>query len=110
MEGVETMDEEPQETSIPGSQLMVKDNSESYCFFTIAVMNFGTGTMEGVETMDEELEDNVVDEMSRLTGGPSDLTGRSTWLMGDTWMRQVYNVFDVDNNRYGIAKLKEPEN
>jgi len=99
-----------QETSIPGSQLMVKDNSESYCFFTIAVMNFGTGNMEGVETMDEELEDNVVDEMSRLSGGPSDLTGRSTWLMGDTWMRQVYNLFDFDNNRYGIAKLKEPEN
>merc|ERR1711982_154992 len=94
-----------QEVNVPGPQLKIEDNSGAYCFFSVATMKFGEENMEGAGTMDAELEESVVEEMSRLSGGigPS---GAATWLLGDTFMRQMYNVFDYDNRRYGIAELK----
>lgn len=95
--------------TIPGEQLMVKDESGQYCFFTVAKMQFGATS--DVDTLDEELEEKVVDEMKNLAGAPSgpipaNLIG-NTWLVGDTFLRTVYTIYDYDNKKMGFAKLKK---
>jgi len=95
------------EVKIEGSQLKIQDDSKQYCFFTVATMMFGSAHEEG-ESVEDELEEEVIDQMSRLVGeGLPIPPGYSTWLLGDTYMRQVYNVFDFDNQSYGVAALKQ---
>jgi hypothetical protein len=31
----------------------------------------------------------------------------NTWLMGDTYLRQFYSIYDYDNKKFGIADLKK---
>lgn len=95
--------------TIPGDQLMVKDDSGMYCFFTVAVMQFGGSSQ--VDTLDEDLEEKVVDEMKHLADAPTspipaNLAGK-TWLVGDTFLRTVYTIYDYDNEKMGFAKLKQ---
>jgi len=95
------------EVNIEGSKLMIQDDSKQYCFFTVANMMFGGAQEEG-DSVEEELEEEVVDQMSRLVGeGLPIPPGYITWLLGDTYMREVYNIFDYDNKKYGIAALKQ---
>lgn len=74
---------------IPGEKLMVKDDSEKFCFFTIAVMQFAANSES--DTLDEELEEKVVDEINNLVGPkptspiPKEFSG-NTWLMGDVFL------------------------
>ncbi|EJK62055.1 hypothetical protein THAOC_17352 [Thalassiosira oceanica] len=97
------------EVKIEGSKLMIQDNSKQFCFFTVATMMFGFGSaQEEGESVEEEMEEEVIDQMSRLAGeGLPIPAGYHPWLLGDTYMRQVYNVFDYDNQKYGIAVLKQ---
>lgn len=95
------------EVKIEGSQLKIQDDSKQYCFFTVSTMMFGSAQEEG-ESVEEEMEEEVIDQMSRLVGeGLPIPAGYDAWLLGDTYMRQVYNVFDFDNKKYGIAALKQ---
>jgi len=95
------------EVNIEGSKLMIQDDSKQYCFFTVANMMFGGAQEEG-DSVEEELEEEVIDQMSRLVGeGLPIPPGYITWLLGDTYMREVYNIFDYDNKKYGIAALKQ---
>ncbi|EJK61722.1 hypothetical protein THAOC_17741, partial [Thalassiosira oceanica] len=95
------------EVKIEGSQLKIQDDSKQYCFFTVSTMMFGSAKEEG-ESVEEEMEEEVIDQMSRLVGeGLPIPAGYDAWLLGDTYMRQVYNVFDFDNKKYGIATLKQ---
>lgn len=95
------------EVNIEGSKLMIQDDSKQYCFFTVANMMFGGAQEEG-DSVEEELEEEVIDQMSRLVGeGLPIPPGYNTWLLGDTYMREVYNIFDYDNKKYGIAALKQ---
>ena len=95
------------EVKIEGSKLMVQDDSKQYCFFTVAPMMFGRAHEEG-ESVEEDMEEEVIDRMSRLVGeGLPVPPGYHTWLLGDTFMRPVYNIFDYDNKKYGIAALKQ---
>ena len=95
------------EVKIEGSKLMVQDDSKQYCFFTVAPMMFGRAHEEG-ESVEEDMEEEVIDRMSRLAGeGLPIPLGYHTWLLGDTFMRPVYNIFDYDNKKYGIAALKQ---
>jgi cathepsin D len=88
---------------IPGEELMIADDSGSYCFFTISSMNFGTMEQGG------DLGDEVVEQITRLTGaGAGELPvpdGVDTWLLGDTLLRKVYTVYDFDNEKFGFADL-----
>lgn len=93
--------------NIPGSELMVKDDSGTYCFLSIAMMNFAEEGMDA-DNLDTELDESVVDEMNRLVGDPSSPipAGFSTWLMGDTFLRKVYTIFDYGEQKIGYATLK----
>ena len=87
----------------------VRDDSGMYCFFTIAVMQFGGSSQ--VDTLDEDLEETVVDEMKHLADAstspiPANLAGK-TWLVGDTFLRTVYTIYDYDGEKMGFAKLKQ---
>ncbi len=33
----------------------------------------------------------------------TDLNGQSIWILGDYFMRRFYSVFDMQNNRIGLA-------
>jgi hypothetical protein len=95
---------------VPGDTLMIKDDSGKYCFLGIAIMQFAAEDAEGMDTLDAELEEQVVREMMDVAGQPvspvpSNLQG-NTWLMGDSFLRQVYSVYDYDNKRFGMADLK----
>ncbi len=100
--------------SIPGAQLVVKDDSGKYCFFTVAIMQFAGSS--DVDTLDEELEESVVHEMRDLAGGPGATTSPipmeyrgNTWLMGDSFLRMIYTIYDYDNEKFGMATLKTSE-
>ena len=107
--------------TIPGSDLMVKDDSGKYCFFTVAIMQFGAEEIEQVNTLDEELEEQVVEEIKHLTGAPGQNPGQKpsgppsppipaeyagkVFLMGDVFLRKSYTVWDYEGKRFGMAKL-----
>ena len=99
--------------NIPGDELVVQDDSGSYCFFTVAIMQFAGSS--DVDTLDEELEESVVHEMRDLAGPmgstspiPAEYHG-NTWLMGDTFLRKQYTIYDYDNKKFGMADLKTSE-
>jgi hypothetical protein len=92
---------------IPGSDLMVKDDSGTYCFYSVATMNFSVD-MNEVATLDEELADGVIGQMNSFVG-ESALPipdGYDVWLIGDTFLRKVYTIYDYGQNKFGYAKLK----
>jgi len=97
------------EYNIPGSSLMIQDDSGQYCFFVVAVMQFAAEE-SGVDTLDSQLEEEVVEEVSSLAGQPTnpipfEYSGK-TWLMGDIFLRQYYTIWDHDNKKFGMAELK----
>eukprot|EP00584_Thalassiosira_punctigera_P005285 CAMPEP_0172539184 /NCGR_PEP_ID=MMETSP1067-20121228/10441_1 /TAXON_ID=265564 ORGANISM="Thalassiosira punctigera, Strain Tpunct2005C2" /NCGR_SAMPLE_ID=MMETSP1067 /ASSEMBLY_ACC=CAM_ASM_000444 /LENGTH=445 /DNA_ID=CAMNT_0013324829 /DNA_START=87 /DNA_END=1424 /DNA_ORIENTATION=- len=96
--------------NIPGDNLMITDDSNKYCFFAVAIMKFAVSSE--VDTLDEELEEKVMDEIKNLAGeaGQSPIPSEykhNTWLMGDSFLRQQYNIFDYDNEQFGLAELRE---
>ena len=96
---------------ITGDQLVVKDDSGEYCFFTVAIMAFA-GDSE-VDTLDADLEEQVVEEMRKIHKEPSspippEFAG-NTWLVGDIFLRTIYSIYDMDEKRFGMAELKTKE-
>mmetsp|Transcript_8309 Transcript_8309/g.18615 ORF Transcript_8309/g.18615 Transcript_8309/m.18615 type:complete len:439 (+) Transcript_8309:97-1413(+) len=94
---------------IPGDKLLIKDDSGKYCFMGMAVMQFAEDSE--VDTLGEELEEKVVGEMKNLAGAPvtpvpPQYQG-NTWLMGDSFLRQFYSIYDYTNKKFGMADLKE---
>jgi hypothetical protein len=96
--------------AIDGKQLVVKDDSGKYCFFGVAIMNIGEEIK--VATEDEVLlDERVLGEIQNLVGTssmpmPSKFHGM-TWLLGDTYLRQIYSIWDYENRKFGIADLKQ---
>lgn len=94
--------------TVPGSDLVIKDDSGQYCFFSVATMNFGAANMDEVTTLDEELADPVIDQMNKFVGESSMPipAGYDAWLVGDTFLRKVYTIYDYGQNKFGYAHLK----
>jgi len=94
---------------ITGDKLLVKDDSGQYCFLGLAIMQFA-GSSE-IDTLGEELEEKVVGEMKNLAGAPVNPVPLqyqgNTWLMGDSYLRQFYSIYDYTNKKFGLADLKE---
>lgn len=97
--------------NIPGSTLLIKDDSGQYCFFAVAIMQFAEDSE--VDTLDEELEDKVVDEIEHIAGAPTSPIppkfAGNTWLMGDSFLRTTYTIWDYDKKKFGLAQLKGKE-
>jgi hypothetical protein len=104
---------------IPGEDLVIKDDSGMYCFFSVSIMQYGSASGQGdagIDTLDGELEEEVVEEMKRsIVGGrggggaepiPFEYAG-NTWLMGDSFLRQFYSIYDYENQKFGLADLKK---
>lgn len=94
--------------TIPGSDLILKDDSGAYCFYSIATMNVDFANMDEVATLDEELADGVMQQMNKFVGESAIPipTGYDAWLVGDTFLRKVYTIYDYGKNKFGYAKLK----
>lgn len=95
--------------TIPGEALTIKDSSGRYCFLGISIMNFGEENEATQATLAEELAEDVVEEVNRLVGATAESpipSGYDVWLVGDTFLRQIYTIFDYGNKRIGYAKLK----
>ena len=105
--------------SIPGEDLVIKDDSGMYCFFSVSIMQYGSvsgGGSAGTNTLDGDLEQEVVEGIKRsIVGGrggggvepiPFEYTG-NTWLMGDSFLRQFYSIYDYENQKFGLADLKK---
>lgn len=93
--------------TIDGQQLVVKDDSGKYCFFGVAIMNIGEEVKIGNE--DElVLEERVLGSLDGRFSMPipSKFHGK-TWLVGDTYLRQIYSIWDYENKKFGIADLKQ---
>lgn len=93
---------------IPGKDLVMKDITGSRCFLAISMMMFGEEnedeSMLDVETFDQELNLGV-EELVGASQIPIP-AGTSAWLMGDRFMMQQYNVFDVEKKQMCFAELK----
>jgi hypothetical protein len=94
--------------TIPGSDLVLRDDSGNYCFFTVAIMNFGEAAFDRVATLNEDLSDGVIDQVNRFVGSSAlpVPAGYDIWLVGDTFLRKVYTVYDYGANKFGYGKLK----
>ncbi|EED90965.1 predicted protein [Thalassiosira pseudonana CCMP1335] len=86
---------------LPQVQLFLID-----CDTTVPDLEFTIGGM-AINIPGSELM-SVVDQMNRLVGDPSSPipAGFSTWLMGDTFLRKVYTIFDYGEQKIGYATLK----
>ena len=97
--------------NIPGDTLMVKDNTGAYCFFSVAIMQFGDEDVEQIDAFDGNLEEGVVDQIKQLAGGPTSpippqFSG-NVWLVGDYFLRHWYTIYDYENKNFGLAELKK---
>ena len=94
--------------TVPGSDLVLKDDDGRYCFFTVSTMNFGAADTSDVATLNVELGDEIIQQMNNFVG-ESALpipAGYDAWLIGDTFLRKVYTIYDFGNKKFGYAKLK----
>jgi hypothetical protein len=92
--------------NVPGNKLMIMDKTKQFCFFSVAIMMFGGEA----STEDQMLEEEVAREMLDAPGTPTSpippqYSGQ-TWLIGDNFLRTIYSLYDYDEKRFGIAKLK----
>jgi len=99
---------------VPGKDLTMKDVTGTHCFLGISMMMFGEEdeeSMADVETLDEEVDLGITEDIEKLVGvGESKIpipAGTTAWLVGDKFMMQQYNVFDVENKQICFAELKE---
>ena len=93
---------------VPGDALKIKDDSGNYCFFSVAIMKFAADSE--IDTTDEVLEERVVGEIRTIAGVVSPIPEEfqhNTWLMGDVFLRRQYSIFDYENERFGLAELKD---
>jgi len=94
---------------VPGKDLTMKDATGTRCFLAISIMMFGEEneeeSMADVETLDQEIDLGVENLV-----GASQIpipAGTTAWLVGDRFMMQQYNVFDVEKKQMCFAELKE---
>lgn len=90
---------------VPGKDLVLKDATGKYCFLAVSMMMFGEES--DLDTFDQVLEEGFVGDIESLAGVsslpiPAGLEG---WLLGDRFMMQQYNVFDVENKQMCFAEL-----
>mmetsp|Transcript_25018 Transcript_25018/g.51673 ORF Transcript_25018/g.51673 Transcript_25018/m.51673 type:complete len:482 (+) Transcript_25018:151-1596(+) len=114
------------EYTIPGTELMIQDDSGMYCFLSLAMMDFGEGIADaeldtdqeqeqGERIMNEEEEqvvaEEVVQDIKTKTIGDKPVTpipsGYDIWLVGDLFLRHTYTIFDFGEERVGFATLKK---
>jgi hypothetical protein len=69
---------------VPGEDLVLRDGSGFFCFFGVAIMGMRVGAGDGPV--------------------PFQYVG-NTWVVGDTFLRQYYTIYDYDNERFGLADL-----
>lgn len=98
---------------VPGKDLIMKDLTGTRCFLAVSMMMFGEAeedeSMVDVETLDEGLEFGVAEDFESLLG-VSKLpipAGTIAWLVGDRFMMQQYNVFDVEKKQMCFAELAD---
>lgn len=76
--------------TIPGSELVLVLD-EGLCASTLGMMDLG---VEGAIANDASETEGVMQ------------VDTDVWLLGDTFMRQYYFIFDYENERVGVADLK----
>lgn len=88
---------------VPGDDLVFQDDSEQYCFFGVARMK-SAATGEG-DAGNTRLDKGTYDRVPGDNGPvPPELVG-NTWLVGDTFLRRYYTIYDYENERFGLAQL-----
>eukprot|EP00804_Cyclotella_cryptica_P004417 CCRYP_006836-RA/>CCRYP_006836-RA protein AED:0.06 eAED:0.04 QI:0/0/0/1/1/1/2/0/118 len=96
-------------TENPDLEFYIGDNSGFYCFFGVSAMNFGQEEVggQGFVSAHEELADGVVEQICRLARTTALLVPEDmdTWLVGDTFLCNIYSVYDYENKRFGYATL-----
>jgi cathepsin D len=64
-----------------------KDLPMSSSTLTVGPVKPGSSTCVGSITIDENI-------------------ARTSWILGESWMRNYYTIFDYDNSQVGFADLK----
>jgi len=92
---------------VPGPDLVLRDDSGLYCFFGVAVMAYAGDS--AAHAVADDLQRDVGDTATPTPGdGPVPLEFvANTWLVGDTFLRQHYTLYDYDNKKFGLAELKK---
>lgn len=100
--------------AVPTDELVLMDEDEKYCFFGVSIMNVHVEA-NAANTLDAELEEGVARQVESLVGRKKDWDNGpipnqyqgNTWLVGDSFLRQRYTVYDYDNQKFGLAKLRK---
>ena len=93
--------------AVSGEDLVVKDDTGSFCFLAVAGMGF-FGRAGGEQALGE-VGAGVGSSGEDAPGDgpiPLEFTG-NTWLVGDFFLRKYYTIYDYDNQRFGLADLKK---
>lgn len=91
--------------TVPGEELVLLEESENICFFAVAKMNYAAAS--GGDTLDAQVSGKLSDLIPGDDGPvPFNLIG-NTWLVGDTFLRQYYTIYDYENEKMGFAQLKD---
>lgn len=78
---------------VPKFDLVLYDDSTDTCYFGVAEMEYGGAGAEFAATASDE------------SPIPPEFIG-NTWLVGDSFLRQFYTIYDYDGQQFGLADLK----
>lgn len=87
---------------IPGSSPSGKENYILPCDSTAPLQITFSGATYNISSKDYLTHASDSKCMSTIVG--RQLFGKDEWLLGDTFLKNVYSVFDFDNNRIGFAQ------
>ena len=91
------------EYTVPSDDLVITDETGQFCFFAVARMKYA---MAGARSaLDEQLATKLSDLIPGDDGPvPLELKG-NTWLVGDSFLRQYYTIYDAQEEKFGLATL-----
>lgn len=91
--------------TVPAEDLVIADESGQYCFFGVARMTYNVQAA-GAAALDAHVDLPPAENLAARNLVPEKFKG-NTWLVGDSFLRNYYTIYDYNNEKFGLAALKK---